>query len=153
MGRSYIPRGYGFESIRATFAEMLEPPVQTSIVNMRNCFCGFGHDPPDIPVSGPVPGTTPYYPTCKYGAPGRYKATWKREFELPWRKAGLLIAMIKWTRTSRLAIKISLSLLQHSRLAGGCLKPGIFFPHGCRVRSRDARPRSVRGDLPVPNRR
>ena len=24
----------------------------------------------------------------------RYKATWKREFKLPWRKAGLLISMI-----------------------------------------------------------
>jgi hypothetical protein len=41
---------------------------------------------------------------------GRYKATWKREFKLPWRKAGLLISMIKWTWTSRLSIKISLSL-------------------------------------------
>jgi len=41
---------------------------------------------------------------------GRYTATWKREFTLPWRKAGLLISMIKWTRTSRLSIKISLSL-------------------------------------------
>ena len=41
---------------------------------------------------------------------GRYKATWKREFKLPWRKAGLLISMIKWTRTSRLSIKISRSL-------------------------------------------
>ena len=40
----------------------------------------------------------------------RYKATWKREFKLPWRKAGLLLSMIKWTRTSRLSIKISLSL-------------------------------------------
>ena len=39
---------------------------------------------------------------------GRYKATWKREFKLPWRKAGLLISMIKWW-TSRLSIKISLS--------------------------------------------
>ena len=38
-----------------------------------------------------------------------YKATWKREFKLPWRKAGLLISMIKWTRTSRLTIKNSLS--------------------------------------------
>ena len=36
-------------------------------------------------------------------------ATWKREFKLPWRKAGLLTSMIKWTRTSRLSIKISLS--------------------------------------------
>ena len=33
----------------------------------------------------------------------------KRTFKLPWRKAGLLISMIKWTRTSRLSIKISLS--------------------------------------------
>ena len=41
---------------------------------------------------------------------GRYTATWKREFKLPWRKAGRLISMIKWTRTSRLSIKISLSL-------------------------------------------
>ena len=41
---------------------------------------------------------------------GRYKATWKREFKIPWCKAGLLISMIKWTRTSRLSIKISLSL-------------------------------------------
>ena len=40
----------------------------------------------------------------------RYRATWKREFKLPWRKAGLLISMIKWTGTSRLSIKISLSL-------------------------------------------
>ena len=40
---------------------------------------------------------------------GRCKATWKREFKLPWRKAGLLISMIKWTRTSRLSIQISLS--------------------------------------------
>ena len=40
---------------------------------------------------------------------GRYKATWKREFKLLWRRAGLLISMIKWTRTSRLSIKISLS--------------------------------------------
>ena len=39
----------------------------------------------------------------------RYKATRKREFKLPWRKAVLLIS-IKWTRTSRLSIKISLSL-------------------------------------------
>ena len=31
---------------------------------------------------------------------GRYKATWKSEFKLPWRKAGLLISMFKWTRTS-----------------------------------------------------
>ena len=38
------------------------------------------------------------------------KATWKREFKLSWRKAGLLISMIQWTRTSRLSIKISLSL-------------------------------------------
>ena len=29
--------------------------------------------------------------------------------KLPWRKAGLLISMIKWTRISRLPIKISLS--------------------------------------------
>ena len=42
---------------------------------------------------------------------GGYKATWKRELKLPWRKAGLLISMIKWTRTSRLSIKISLSML------------------------------------------
>ena len=41
---------------------------------------------------------------------GRYKATWKREFKLPWRKAGQFILMIKWTLTSRLSIKISLSL-------------------------------------------
>ena len=41
---------------------------------------------------------------------GRYKATLKREFKLPWRKASLLISMMKWTRTSRLSIKISLSL-------------------------------------------
>ena len=41
---------------------------------------------------------------------GRYKATLKRKFKLPWRKAGLLISMIQWTRTSRLSIKISLSL-------------------------------------------
>ena len=40
---------------------------------------------------------------------GGYKATWKREFKLPWRKAGLLISMIKWIRTSRLSMKISLS--------------------------------------------
>jgi hypothetical protein len=39
------------------------------------------------------------------------KATWKREFKLPWRKAGLLISMIEWTRTSRLSIKISFSPL------------------------------------------
>jgi len=38
----------------------------------------------------------------------RYKTTWKREFKLLWRKAGVLI-LIKWTRTSRLSIKISLS--------------------------------------------
>ena len=41
----------------------------------------------------------------------KYKATVKREFKLPWRKADLLISMIKWTRTSRLSMKISLSLL------------------------------------------
>ena len=35
-------------------------------------------------------------------------ATWKREFKLPWCKAGLLISMIKWIRTSRLSMKISL---------------------------------------------
>ena len=40
----------------------------------------------------------------------RYKATWKREFKLPWRKAGLIVSMIKWTRTSRLSIQISLTL-------------------------------------------
>ena len=40
---------------------------------------------------------------------GTYKATWKREFKLPWRKAGLLISKIKWTRTSRMSTKISLS--------------------------------------------
>ena len=28
------------------------------------------------------------------------RVTWKSEFKLPWRKAGLLISMIKWTRTS-----------------------------------------------------
>ena len=60
---------------------------------------------------------------------GRYEATWKREFKLPWRKTGPLISMIKWTRTSRLSIKISLSLparvtnrstnlrIQHSKYA------------------------------------
>ena len=41
------------------------------------------------------------------GAERGDKATWIREFKLPWRKAGLLISMIKWTRTSRLSIKIS----------------------------------------------
>ena len=41
---------------------------------------------------------------------GRYQATWKREFKLQWRKAGLLISMIKWTRTSRLSMEISFSL-------------------------------------------
>ena len=40
---------------------------------------------------------------------GRYKATWKRKFKLPWRKAGLLILMIQWTRTRRLSIKIYFS--------------------------------------------
>jgi len=39
------------------------------------------------------------------------------EFKLPWRKAGLLISMIKWTRTSRLSIKISLSLFDCNDLA------------------------------------
>ena len=40
----------------------------------------------------------------------RCKATSKREFNLPWRKASLLISTITWTRTSRLSIKICLSL-------------------------------------------
>ena len=31
------------------------------------------------------------------------------EFKLPWRKAGLLISMIQWIRTSRLSIKNSLA--------------------------------------------
>ena len=39
-------------------------------------------------------------------------ATWKRKFKLPWRKAGLLIPMIKWTRTSTLSMKISFSLFR-----------------------------------------
>ena len=44
-----------------------------------------------------------------WGVGCRYTATWKREFKIPWRKAGLLISMINWTRNSRLSIKISLS--------------------------------------------
>jgi len=49
------------------------------------------------------------------------KATWKREFKLPWRKAGLLkiISMIKWIRTSRLSIENSLSLHRTVVSAGG----------------------------------
>ena len=46
---------------------------------------------------------------------GRYKANWKTECKLPWRKAGLLISMIQWTRASRLSIKMSLSLLTCGR--------------------------------------
>ena len=42
---------------------------------------------------------------------GRYQATLEREFKLPWHKAGLIISMIKWTRTRRLSIKISLSVV------------------------------------------
>jgi len=45
-------------------------------------------------------------------------ATWKREFKLPWCKAGLLILMIKWTRTSRLSTKISLSTGDSARGRG-----------------------------------
>ena len=44
---------------------------------------------------------------------GRYKSTWKREFKLPWRKAGLLkiMSLIKWIRTSGLlSMKNSLSV-------------------------------------------
>ena len=41
---------------------------------------------------------------------GRYEATCKKEFKLPWRKAGqLLIPMIYWIRTSRVSMKNSLS--------------------------------------------
>ena len=47
---------------------------------------------------------------------GRYKVTWKREFKLQWRKAGLLISIIKWSQTSRLSIKISLSRIVVDRL-------------------------------------
>ena len=39
----------------------------------------------------------------------RYDATCQREFKLPWRKAGLLISMIKWILTRRLSTKMSLS--------------------------------------------
>ena len=49
------------------------------------------------------------------------KATWKREFKLPWRKAGLLISIIQWTRTSRLSIKISLSASGPMVAVGGVL--------------------------------
>ena len=59
-------------------------------------------------------------------------ATWRGEFKLPWRKAGLLVSMIKWTRTSGLSIKISLSTqLPHVKLwlqgRGGaaCLRMGL----------------------------
>ena len=45
-----------------------------------------------------------------FGVVCRYKAIWNREFKLPWRKAGVLISMIKWIRTSRLSIDLSLSL-------------------------------------------
>ena len=40
---------------------------------------------------------------------GRYKATWNREFQLPWREHGPpIISMIKLIRTSRLSKKNSL---------------------------------------------
>jgi hypothetical protein len=65
------------------------------------------------PEGGQISGFRVYWlrtaPVCLL-QDGRYKATWKREFKLLWRKAGLLISMIKWTRTSKLSIKISLSL-------------------------------------------
>ena len=54
-----------------------------------------------------------------------YKATWKREFKLPWRKAGLLISMMKWTRTSKLSIKIS--LLDGYVQSGYCVAPYDTF--------------------------
>ena len=57
----------------------------------------------------PAPNLTLAYPVGY--KEGRGQATWKREFKLPWREAGLLkqFSMIKWIRTSRLSIKNSLS--------------------------------------------
>ena len=67
----------------------------------------------------------------------RYKATWKREFELPWRKAGLPISMIKWTRTSRLSIKISLSLVPLACGAWPCTaSPLPLYKRGLNYRRR-----------------
>ena len=43
----------------------------------------------------------------------RHKATWQREFKLPWRKAGLLESsqMIKWIQTIKLSVNNCLSTL------------------------------------------
>jgi hypothetical protein len=63
-------------------------------------------------------------------------ATWKREFNLPWRKAGLLISMIKWTRTSRLSIKKPLSLagmMPAAALYCWILEILYCTPKGCRA--------------------
>ena len=41
---------------------------------------------------------------------GRYKATWKREFKLPWcGQPTKIISMMKWIRSRRLSIKSALS--------------------------------------------
>jgi hypothetical protein len=45
-------------------APNLKPGSFTSGLLCSN-FQGFGRDPPQIPESRPVPGTTPYNPTCK----------------------------------------------------------------------------------------
>ena len=78
---------------------------------------------------------------CKYLLQIRYtcKATWKREFKLPWRKASLLISMIEWNRASRLSIKISFYSqsrpgphlnwgFQHSRVGGSTRGPSWGHP-------------------------
>ena len=82
---------------------------------------------------------------------GRYKVTSKREFKLPWRKAGLLISMIKWTRTSRLSIKISLSRGWGVgfRVCGFALRMS-GFGSGCCSGAQAVKLREDANDMPKP---
>jgi len=43
---------------------------------------------------------------------GKYKVTWKRDFKLLWREAGL---SIQWIRTSRLSIKKLHTMMNHRK--------------------------------------
>ena len=78
---------------------------------------------------------------------GRYKASWKSEIHAPMAqgRSATIIAMIHWTRTSRLSIKISLSFAERADY-------GLGGSRTRKVRGRELPPGPAGGKRVVPAR-
>ena len=69
------------------FRCVMKPPTVNCVPSFRHGALPTGHDQGQAPIVG---WTIRSNADRKLQSEGGYQATWKREFKLPWRKAGLL---------------------------------------------------------------